>query len=108
MKLCEAHREELHKQVDAAGLYRLPINKHMAGRLVEEVCYGPVTKENFKPLMVGATLLHSQALNSGGTYVLGLDENGNEYCPVCEADKHEFYGWIETAVKRVLEFANKL
>ena len=108
MKLCDAHREELHKQIDAAGLYLHPINKHMAAKYVEEVCYGPVTKSNFKPLMVGATLLHAQALHSGGAYMLSVDENGNEYCPVCEADKHEFYGWIEAAVKRLLEFAQKL
>lgn len=30
----------------------------------------------------------SAAIQDGGVYLLGEDENGNQYCPLCEVEKH--------------------
>ena len=110
MKLCDAHREELYKQLGAAGLLagHEVTDPDVVRMLADDISNRPVTKSIFHPLRHSSTLLFSQALHSGGAYTLCFDENGNEYCPVCEADKHEFYGWIESAVKATSEFAKKL
>jgi len=41
-----------------------------------------------KSLMAVQENICGNALHYGGSYILGKDDEGNEYCPLCELVKH--------------------
>ena len=45
-------------------------------------------KSNFDPLMAMNNHWWSSALEDGGAYLMGQDEQGRPYCPICEYEKH--------------------
>jgi hypothetical protein len=110
MKFCQTHWDQLKQAVKAKGLFDLVSTdgKEVMQKVVGELEGAKPTLENFDPLLAANNLIWANAIKCGGLYLLGRDEKGNEYCPVCEADKHGFPGWIEKAVEGVAEGAKNL
>jgi len=113
MKSCTSHWDELRQAIDQRGLSGL-----IAGS-GEKVCEaiarqleGIVEPGDFDPLMSANWAIMSAALQCGGLYLMGEDENGNQYCPLCEAAQHGHPGtvaeWITGCCDAQLEHAREL
>jgi hypothetical protein len=105
MKFCQPHWEELKKAIDDRGL------GHLVSKSGEEAVErtarahegtGP-TKKDVDPLLAAHNNIVSNALASGGIYMMGTDEEGNRFCPVCEAAKNGHGDWIELAANGIAE-----
>lgn len=56
-------------------------------RVVSEL-QGSNDNSNYDPLMAANFAIWNNALSAGGMYLMGVDERGNQYCPLCELVKH--------------------
>lgn len=110
MKICQTHWEQLKQAIKAKGLFDFVsgTGKEAMTRIVGQLQGQSETKQNFDPLMACNNMLWGNALQVGGLYLMGTDEQGNEYCPVCEADKHGQTGWIDCAVNSAAEYVKTL
>lgn len=98
MKICTDHWRLMKETIEAKGLGSL-IAKNGAAAIDAEVrqleeaqLTGKVSeqtsKETFDPLMSMYWHFTNDALRCGGLYLLGQKEDGSEYCPICEFEKH--------------------
>lgn len=102
MQICTDHWAELKQALEDRGLGHLISNDTEAAvnNLVEAIEGGEAPHE---PLMSAMMMLIINALQSGGLYLMGTDENGNDYCPVCEAALNGHNDWIAAAADGQLE-----
>lgn len=112
MRMCQSHWDQLRKAIDDRGLSGLVAQS--GGKAIEnlqsELEEGR-TKRNFDPLMAANLAIWSNALDMGGLYLMGADENGKEYCPICESEAHGGQPgewWITNAANEQLEHAKSL
>lgn len=110
MKMCQTHWDELKVKVTAKGLFDFVCSNgsETYQRVLGELKGEPETRRNFDPLMSCNWMLFENALRGGGLYLMGQQEDGSEYCPVCEAEKHNNTGWIDAAVNAVAEHMKTL
>lgn len=81
------HWNDLREAIKERGLWHL-VSKN-GEEAIKSVTNQIEGKEHhYDPLMAGNFAIWSNALDAGGLYLMGKDENGNEYCPLCELDKH--------------------
>ncbi len=87
MKSCQKHWDQLRKAIEDKGLGHLVSKngKQVAERLKKELKDEHTIDD---PLMSAWFAIMNNALESGGAYLLVMDENGNHYCPMCEGNKH--------------------
>lgn len=110
MKICQNHWDQLRQSIKAKGLFDLVA---ASGAEAVKQAVGELQGEqkhlgNFDPLMAANWMLMGNALQMGGLYLMGQDKNGQEYCPVCEAETHGHTGWIDLAVEGVAEAVKTL
>ena len=113
MQFCKPHWNDLRKAIDDRGLSGLVAGsgEKACAALVRQL-EGTDDKSDFDPLMNANWAIHMAALEDGGLYLLGTDENGNDYCPLCEAEKHGppdiVADWINGCCDAQLETAREL
>lgn len=116
MKMCQPHWDDLRDEIKLLGLDHLVAKsgEEAAEMMVAELD-GTGDKRVFDPLMSAYWAITSNALSSGGLYLLSPDEDGNEYCPLCELDKNfpdedpvPSKDWIEKSSKEQLQRARAL
>ena len=88
MRLCQKHWGELREAIRARGIYHLVAKDGESAmkRTVSEI-NGTADDSTFDPLMAAYWAITGRAMELGGLYLMGQDENKNEYCPLCELDK---------------------
>jgi hypothetical protein len=109
MKICESHWEKLRAAIKVRGIYDLVSDSgEEAIKRTVEVINGVDTVENFDPLLSANYMICGNALSAGGLYLMGVDESGKHYCPLCEAEKHQFTNWIDKAADAAAAHAKLL
>lgn len=110
MLICPEHWKDCREAIATRGLEHLVAKDgHEAmARMVKEV-EGTKTRQDYDPLMDLHWNLHTAALKCGGIYLLGMKEDGSQYCPLCEAAHHgvEPQEWINQASDVILEHCQK-
>lgn len=67
---------------------------------------GAPARDTFDPLLNANFAIWSNALERGGLYLMGNDEDGEPYCPLCEYEKKgggKAADWITFAADEQLE-----
>jgi hypothetical protein len=107
MQFCMPHWGELKKAVDDAGMGHLvhKTGEELFTQVVEPELEGE--KPAFDPLLSCNMMIMSNALQIGGMYIMFPKPDGTPHCPVCEADAHEYTGWIQSAVDSCKEHCIK-
>jgi hypothetical protein len=110
MKMCPLHWERLKELIRSKGLWDFVSSsgEEACQRMRDELDGKSVTKKTFDPLIGAHNMIVNAALEMGGIYVIGVDEEGNDYCPICEAEKHDAMDWPEKAVDAVVEMMRGL
>jgi hypothetical protein len=111
MKMCTDHWTKLRAAIDERGL-----TKFISGdgaKLVEKMTTelsGGGGSETFDPLANATWAIYSNALKMAGLYLMGRDENGNPYCPICESKLGGFdeNWWLDNAANEQLDKARNL
>lgn len=87
MQMCQDHWDKLQEHIKEKGMIDFVASggKEIASRMKKE-SKGEGTIPD--PLMWAHNQIVQQAISSGGLYVMGMDENGEHYCPLCEARKN--------------------
>jgi hypothetical protein len=110
MQMCPAHWEEMKEAIRARNLYHLV---HKTGESlvnsVKKQIEGDANVLSYDPLMDVHNMITGRALESGGFYLMTVDAEGKQYCPLCEAKKYnvEPSEWINGASDASLEYAKK-
>ena len=109
--MCMPHWEDLKKTIEDRGLMGLVASdgKTAVENLVSELQEGS-NPQNYDPLMAAMLAIWANALKYGGLYLMSQDDQGNDYCPLCEAQKHgiEAAEWIALAADGQVEMARGL
>lgn len=118
MKFCEAHWDRLREAIKARGLDGLVAKDgyEAAAKTKAELEGGP-SKSSFDPLLGAHNAILSNTLRVAGLVILGADEKGEHYCPICYLTQNcscglgaecHFFGWIERAADDARENAISL
>lgn len=88
MKICLPHWEKLRKAIADRGLDHLGAKsgEEAITSIKEELSGG---EPPFDPLMACNNMIWSRGLEIGGLYLMSAKEDGEEYCPICEAIAHK-------------------
>ena len=92
MRICKEHWQMCRDAIDELGMGHLGAKsgKVALDNIVDELQTGETPP--FDPLMSMNNHWWSEALQSGGLYLMGQPEDGSNeghYCPVCEFSKHQ-------------------
>ena len=70
---------------------------------------GQKTDAQYDPLMSATYMIYGNAVRAGGLYLMTTDEQGNEYCPLCEVDKHAGLAqqWITGCCDSILTYCQE-
>lgn len=104
MKVCSGHWNDLKAVIDKKGLSAfISRDGHAA---LDEMFKEQEADEDrpYDPLLAANNMIWTAALEAGGLYLMGTDENGDEYCPLCEVDAHLEGGamdWIEGSTDEI-------
>jgi hypothetical protein len=112
MRICLDHWGLLKKAMEDRGLMKFVSNSGqvVVEKLQSELAGAPKI-ETWDPLMAANLAIWNNALEMGGLYLMGTDENGSEYCPICESVKNEgpaVEWWITSAADEQLGRAKEL
>ena len=118
MKFCEAHWDRLREAIKVRGLEGLVSKdgQEAAAKMVVELEEGS-SKTTFDPLLGAHNAILSNTLRIAGLVILGADEKGEHYCPICYltqncacglGEKCDFFGWIDRAADDVRDHAVSL
>lgn len=92
MKMCQLHWDMCRKSIEEYGLLPLVAKDgKKALENMENALKGIKKIKDFDPLMSMNWHWHNNALESGGLYLMGQNETGEndgQYCPLCEYEKH--------------------
>lgn len=108
MKFCDAHWQTLRTAINDRGLSHL-IAKDGQTAMESAVAElnGQQTDAQYDPLMSATYMIYGNAMRMGGLYLMTTDEHGNEYCPLCEVEKHVGEGtaqkWIDGCSDAILQ-----
>jgi hypothetical protein len=106
MKICQTHWDQLKEAINQKGMSHLisKSGEELADRLKKEINKELTT---YDPLMAANLAIAAASIKDAGIGIMGLDENENPYCPLCEVDKHLEEGakdWIEGSTDDCLEY----
>lgn len=89
MQMCQPHWEQMKQAVKDRGMWHLVARdgKEAVDAAVRQL-EGEENASDWDPLMAMNWNFFSAALEYGGLGVMGEDENGNQYCPLCLAKNH--------------------
>lgn len=90
MKLCQDHWGQLRAAINERGLTKYVASDSEAAveRLKSQLQPGEPEHAGFEPLINANFAICGNALEMGGAYlVLSSQDNGEPYCPICEASK---------------------
>lgn len=87
MRICKEHWQMMRDSIDEHGMTSL-VAKSGEEAMENTLAEFQGQEAPFDPLMSMHWHWTNSALHNGGLYLLGLDENGKEYCPVCEFMTH--------------------
>lgn len=88
MRICQKHWDALRAALDARGIGHLGAKTDDdARRAIVTELEGRRDENDFDPLMSANWMIFSKALELGGLAAMGLNEHGEQYCPVCLALK---------------------
>lgn len=109
MQICKEHWEKLRAAIEKRGLSHLVAN---SGEQAFENIISELSGENapHDPLMSCNWMIHGQALERGGLYLMGQKEDGTAYCPICEAISHgagDEKFWIDGPAEAELTFCRE-
>jgi hypothetical protein len=107
MKMCQSHWLALKDEVTRAGLmdFVAADGKELFDRVIGPELQGTTpSPANQDPLMACTMMIYGRAIEDGGLYLMTRDPDGNEYCPLCECEKHGGTGWIPSCVKAQKEY----
>lgn len=112
MRLCQPHWDALKLAIEDRGLMQFVSGsgEKVTDKIVAELG-GDRGPDTFDPLMSANMAIWSNALHGGGLYLMGADEAGNQYCPLCESELHGGYEaswWISHAADDQLERARTM
>lgn len=88
MRICNKHWQMCWTSVQERGLSDLVAmdpDVAFANLMQTDITENP---ESFDPMISMHWHFTNQALKYGGPYLLGHDPNGDQYCPICEFEKH--------------------
>jgi len=104
MKFCIEHWNGLRKAIDDHGMSHLiSKNGEIAGERMEIEMKGNESVESFDPLLRAHFAIINNALNMGGL--------NDDYCPICESEKHGGHPaqwWFDNAVNEQFNKAKEL
>lgn len=104
MRICQPHWTALRQGIEDRGLSGLVAGDgRRAVEALQRQSEGSDTPQDFDPLMSANLAIWSKALEIGGLYLLGEDEQGNHYCPLCEAEAHGGPGTAEMWINGCLD-----
>lgn len=110
MKICDSHWKQLRAAIDKRGLQ--PFVSTSGEAAFDKIKLDLTTDGNtFDPLLNATFAIWNNALGLGGIYLLGVDEDGEEYCPICESMRNDGPPedfWIKNAVDEQLQKAKHL
>jgi hypothetical protein len=116
MKMCQPHWDALREAVKTKGMW------HLVSRNGEEAAERAqrlsdkkrdADPKDYDPLFDTHMMIMSNALQAGGTYLMGTKEDGSEYCCLCELDAHKDQmgegskDWIEKATDGALQYCRE-
>lgn len=112
MKICQSHWDKLKAKVREAGMWHLVSADAQSAieRLKKELREEETV---FDPLMACNNLISGHAIQAGGLYIMGRNEDGSEYCPLCEVDKNKTLlgedsdAWIDHATEACLRYCDE-
>lgn len=112
MKFCQPHWDKLREAIKARGMWHLVAKSGEAAveRMKAELQHGAAASDDtWDPLMNCHWMILGRSLELGGLYLMGRDDAGNDYCPVCEAVKHgqSETNWIEGPAEASLSYARE-
>jgi hypothetical protein len=87
MKICPTHWQMLRDAVTERGMDKLVSRdgREACDRMIQEMeGQAPL----FDPLLALNNHFWSEALRCGGLYLMGLNEQAEHYCPICEFERH--------------------
>jgi hypothetical protein len=92
MKMCQKHWDLCRAAIDSHGLAPLVAanGQEACNKMMAEM-EGAPTRENFDPLLSMNNHWWATALQCGGLYLMGQNQDGSNdghYCPLCELDSH--------------------
>lgn len=113
MKLCLSHWDQLREAIKDRGLDKFVSNsgQQAAEKMQAQLQPGTSELEGWDPLLNANFAIWSNGLERGGLYLMGTDEQGNEYCPLCELEANtstKAETWIKYAADEQYEKAKKL
>lgn len=116
MQFCKEHWAALRAAIDERGLASLVAKSAQDAHAsaVRQLDGSDDPKGDFDPLMNAHWAIFSNGLRCGGLYLMGHDDNGDEYCPLCELKKNiterpnPDVEWIRLAADEQLDNAREL
>ncbi len=87
MKFCIPHWEEVKAAIQMRGLQ--PLVSKNGEQVIDRMMANLNGNTQVRDPLANVTFaIYTEALRTGGLYLMGADEYGNEFCPLCELDKH--------------------
>jgi hypothetical protein len=88
MKFCQTHWDALKAAIESRGLgHLIAVNGRDAHARAVADLTGKADVSDFDPLMSAHWMIVSRATQDFGIGIMGVDANGNQYCPACELIK---------------------
>lgn len=111
MKICPDHWKQCREAIEKRGLNHLIKSSDVAlENMKKEISGEELGKRDYDPLMTLNWMITGQALKLGGLYLMTAKEDGSEYCPLCEVEKHlgdEGKTWIDGASDSILAYCKE-
>ena len=104
------HWEQLRQAIKARGLWDLVCDRQQdqeqPPKMLEMMRANKL--KDFNPLLFAAYNLYVGALQRAGKTMLERDEQFNEKCPCCEAQRHGCVDWVDKAANGAAEHATRI
>jgi hypothetical protein len=108
MRFCQTHWDRLREAIKNKGLNQFvsadgeTLTEKIKKEVKEEVTIPD-------PLFAAHNAIVEAAIKQGGLYLLGKDEEGKDYCPLCEVNKYAKEegadeDWIQGSTDDVLAY----
>lgn len=85
MKMCQPHWDRLKAAIEHRGLgHLIAANARDAHARAVSDLKGESDPTDFDPLMSATWMIYGKATQDLGLGIMGVDDKGEQYCPVCE------------------------
>jgi hypothetical protein len=108
MKMCQPHWDKLRQAIKDRGIYFLVAgsSEQAISNIVADLKGEP---SDYDPLMDCHWMITKRALELWGLQLMWTKEDGTDYCPVCEAERHGATEsiWIDGPADSALKFCRQ-